>query len=443
MDQHVERAALLRQPWHDRPEQFGPERDLVGPGRMRPDRPLVEPPKRRLRECGRDPFVEAACLGNAVRAEIDMGVIAANLPVARNGGKCRFGHGHLLQARIDVVDATRAAASGHGLDRRATVADDCNRSWRAPSQAAANEMAEDRGLKRMGISVAPQRASGGGFLVRGDTYPHRETLQALGGRWDRAAHAWIFEGGEDPSPRLAEALEPFAGSQPGERPHYRGHRQRLRERALQGGFDALPDYELLELILFGSIRRADTKPLAKALLERFGTLGAVLAAPEEELYGFELVNQQTVTGFRAVRELAARMAREEVIDRPLLNSIDKVVDYCRAKMAYSDVEEFRVLYLDQRNALIHDELQQRGTVNEVAAYPRQIMRRALNLGAVGLVLCHNHPSGNLKPSPQDIEITREIFHAAEAVGITLHDHLIVGAGGHTSLRDLRKIPRAG
>ena len=304
-------------------------------------------------------------------------------------------------------------------------------------------MAEEQGLKRMGISVAPQRASGGGFLVRGDTYPHREKLQALGGRWDRAAHAWIFEGGDDPSPRLAEALEPFVGSQPVERPHYWGHRQRLRERALQSGLDALPDYELLELILFGGIRRADTKPLAKALLERFGTLGAVLAAPEEELYGFELVNQQTVSNFRAIRELAARMAREEVVDRPLLNSIDKVVDYCRAKMAHSEVEEFRVLYLDQRNALIHDELQQRGTVNEVAAYPRQIMRRALNLGAVGLVLCHNHPSGNLKPSPQDIEITREIFHAAEAVGITLHDHLIVGAGGHTSLRDLKKIPRSG
>jgi DNA repair protein RadC len=242
---------------------------------------------------------------------------------------------------------------------------------------------------------------------------------------------------------LAEALEPFAGSEPVERPHYWGHRQRLRERALEGGLDALPDYELLELALFGSIRRADTKPLAKALLERFGGLGAVLAAPEEELYGFELVNQQTVANFRAIRELAARLAREEVIDRPLLNSIDKVVEYCRARMAHSEVEEFRVLYLDQRNALIDDELQQRGTVNEVAAYPRQIMRRALNLGAVGLVLCHNHPSGNLKPSAQDIEITREIFHAAEAVGVTLHDHLIVGAGGYTSLRDLKKIPRTG
>ena len=155
------------------------------------------------------------------------------------------------------------------------------------------------------------------------------------------------------------------------------------------------------------------KPLAKALLERFGSLGAVLAAPAEELTRFELVNQQTIANFRAIRELAARMAREELIDQPLLNSIDKVVDYCRAKMAHSEVEEFRVLYLDQRNALIHDELQQRGTVNEVAAYPREIMRRALNLGAVGLVLCHNHPSGNLKPSARDIEITREIVHAAE------------------------------
>jgi len=303
-------------------------------------------------------------------------------------------------------------------------------------------MGEGKGLKRLGITVAPHRRGGGGFVVRGDTFPHRETLQTLGGKWDRAAHAWVFDSADDPSPRLAEALEPFASGTSEERPHYWGHRQRLRERALAGGLEALPDYELLELILFGGIRRADTKPLAKTLLDRFGSLGAVLAAPEEELYGFERVNQQTVASFRAIRELAGRMARETVIDRPLLNSIDKVVDYCRARMAHSEVEEFRVLYLDQRNTLIEDEIQQRGTVNEVAAYPRQIMRRALNLGAVGLVLCHNHPSGNLKPSAQDIEITREIFHAADAVGITLHDHLIVGATGYTSLRDLRKIPRS-
>ena len=303
-------------------------------------------------------------------------------------------------------------------------------------------MGDPRDLKRLGIIVAPHRIGAGGFIVRGDTFPHRQRLHELGGKWDRMAQAWLFEGEVDPSPKLAEALEGMDSAATVERPHYWGHRQRLRERALDGGLEALPDYELLELVLFGSIARADVKPLAKALLERFGGIGAVLAAPEEELAGFEQMNRQTVVNFRAIRELAARAAREEVVGRPLLNSIDKVVDYCRSRMAHNDIEEFRVLYLDQRNALIDDELQQSGTVNEVAAYPRQIIRRALNVGAVGLVLCHNHPSGNLKPSAQDIEITREIFRAAEAVGITLHDHLIVGPTGFQSLRELRKIPRS-
>jgi DNA repair protein RadC len=304
-------------------------------------------------------------------------------------------------------------------------------------------------LARLGITVEP--VAGGAerrYAVRGDTYPHRQALQELGGRWDKLGHVWLFDGPEDPSPRLAAAIgatAPAAGGAPdgagANRPHYWGHRQRLRERALAGGLAGLPDYELLELILFGSIARVDVKPLAKALLERFGSLGALLAAPTEELARFELVDQKTIVNLRALGELAHRLARAELLDQPLLNSIDKVAKYCRAQMAHSDVERFRVLYLDQRHALIQDETQQTGTVNEVAAYPREIVRRALNLGAVGIVLVHNHPSGNLKPSPGDIEITREIARALEGVGIALHDHLIVGRNGHVSLREMGKLPR--
>jgi len=301
-------------------------------------------------------------------------------------------------------------------------------------------------LARLGISVEPVAGGAEGrFAVRGDTYPHRQALQELGGRWDKLARLWLFDGPEDPSSRLAAAIaaevptDGAAPPEPANRPHYWGHRQRLRERAMNGGLGALPDYELLELLLFGAIARKDVKPLAKDLLARFGSLAGVLAAPAEELARFDLVDQKVIVSFRAMGELAHRMAREELLERPLLNSLDKVAKYCRAQMGHSEVEQFRVLYLDQRHALIQDETQQRGTVNEVAAYPREILRRALNLGAVGLVLVHNHPSGNLKPSPGDVEITREIQKAADSVGIALHDHLIVGRNGHVSLREMGKL----
>ena len=298
-------------------------------------------------------------------------------------------------------------------------------------------------LERIGISVEPM--PGGGterFAVKGDTYPHRQTLQELGGQWDKLARVWVFEA-ENPTARLAALLPIPAGEPPDKpnRPHYWGHRERLRKRAKEGGFGALPDYELLELLLFASIERKDVKPLAKALLERFGSLGGVLAAREEELAGFELVKLSTIVNLRAIAETAARLGREELKERPILNSIDKVAKHCRTIIGNSPIEQFRVLFLDQRHGLIADELQQTGTVNEVAAYPRQILQRALNLGAIGLVLVHNHPSGNLKPSTGDIEITREIMRAAEPLGIALHDHLIVGPGGHISLRQTGKLPR--
>lgn len=298
-------------------------------------------------------------------------------------------------------------------------------------------------LGRIGIAV--ERLPGGGlerFAVTGDTYPHRQALQDLGGQWDKLARVWVFET-ENPTERLVAALPIPAGASVAKpnRPHYWGHRERLRKRAKEGGLGALPDYELLELLLFATIERKDVKPLAKALLERFGSLGAVLAAREEELAGFDLVKFSTIVNLRAIAETAARLGREELKERTILNSIDKVAKHCRTVIGNSAIEQFRVLFLDQRHGLIADELQQTGTVNEVAAYPRQILQRALNLGAVGMVLVHNHPSGNLKPSTGDIEITREIMRAAEPLGIALHDHLIVGPGGHISLRQTGKLPR--
>jgi DNA repair protein RadC len=219
-------------------------------------------------------------------------------------------------------------------------------------------------------------------------------------------------------------------------PHYHGHRQRLRERLLNGGPGALPDYELLEFLLFAANPRGDTKPLAKALIGRFGSLADAVSADKEALLSVPGIGEAAIAQLLAVREAALRLVRAEIRDRPVLGSWQKLVDYCSARMAYSTIEEFRLLFLDRKNGLIADEAQGRGTVDHTPVYTREVVKRALELGASALILVHNHPSGDPTPSRADIDMTREVAKAAALLGVTVHDHVIVGRGRYVSLRSL-------
>jgi len=224
-------------------------------------------------------------------------------------------------------------------------------------------------------------------------------------------------------------------------PHYLGHRSRLQERLLTGGADNLPDYEILEVLLAASNPRGDTKPLAKALIDRLGgTLAAVLSADPEKLRSVRVDGRRIgVAGaamLKAVREAALRLSRSELTSGEVIGSWDKLIDYCKANIAHGTVEEFHLLFLDRKNALIKHERQQRGTIDHTPVYPREVVKRALELDAAALILVHNHPSGDPTPSKADIAVTRDIINAAKPLGVTVHDHLIIGRGRHTSLRDL-------
>ena len=218
-------------------------------------------------------------------------------------------------------------------------------------------------------------------------------------------------------------------------PHHVGHRARVRERVLKAGIESLPDYELLELLLFYSIERVDTKPLAKRLLERFGTLGDVFAAEAGQLREFG-IDQRTLIHFRALRESGRRLAERKVRDMPVLTNWQQLIDYCHAALAHEKTEQFRILFLDRKNVLIADEVQQRGTIDHTPVYPREVVKRALALNAAALILVHNHPSGDPKPSRDDIEMTRDIRTASQTLGISIHDHLVIGRKGHASFRSL-------
>jgi DNA repair protein RadC len=222
-------------------------------------------------------------------------------------------------------------------------------------------------------------------------------------------------------------------------PHFYGHRQRLRQRLIAGGPDNLPDYELLEVLLFAGNPRGDVKPLAKALIDQFGSFAEVLSADCDDLLAFPGLGEAGVAALKAVREAALRLMRAELSDRPLLGSWDRLIDYCTANIAYGQVEEFHLLFLDRKNVLIRHERQQRGTVDHTPVYPREVVKRALELSATAVILVHNHPSGDPTPSRADIEMTRQIVEVAKPLGIFVHDHIIVGKEGHASLKGLKLI----
>jgi DNA repair protein RadC len=226
---------------------------------------------------------------------------------------------------------------------------------------------------------------------------------------------------------------------PSEKPHYHGHRERLRERFRSAGADALADYELLEMILFSAKPQGDTKPAAKALLERFGSLAEVIHAPELLLREVDGIGEASVHLLKLIAASAERIAKGEIKRSVALSSWNDVIDYCRTSMAFADKEQFRLLFLDKRNQLIADEVQQTGTVDHTPVYPREVIKRALELSATALILVHNHPSGDPTPSQADIQMTKAIINIATPLGIAVHDHIIVGKSGHASLKGMKLI----
>jgi DNA repair protein RadC len=212
-------------------------------------------------------------------------------------------------------------------------------------------------------------------------------------------------------------------------PHYHGHRERLRARFRDAGMDALSDYEMLELLLFRALPRRDVKPLAKELILKFGSFAETISAPERRLAEVKGLGDAA----------ASRLAKGAVQKRPVLSSWSAVLDYCRTTMAFAEKEQLRVLFLDKRNQLIADEVQQTGTVDHTPVYPREVVKRALELSATAIIIVHNHPSGDPTPSHADIQMTQSIIDIAKPLGISVHDHIIVGKEGHASFKGLKLI----
>ena len=213
-----------------------------------------------------------------------------------------------------------------------------------------------------------------------------------------------------------------------------GHRSRLRERFLKAGAEALADHELIELLLFGALPRIDTKPLAKQIIDRFGSYEEALAAPAERLRAMKGMSDGAVALLKAVEAAAIRLARKQVHRKPVLSSWSALLDYCKTAIARAPVEQFRLLLLDRKNRLIEDAVMAEGTVDHTPVYPREIVKRALELNASALILVHNHPSGDPTPSDADLSMTRQVQDACEALGLTLHDHLIIGKSRELSFR---------
>jgi len=231
------------------------------------------------------------------------------------------------------------------------------------------------------------------------------------------------------------------GAAPGfaEAPHFHGHRERLRQRFRSAGAEALSDYELLELVLFRALPRRDVKPLAKTLIGKFGSFAETVHAAEARLREVPGLGEAAITEIKLIAASASRVARGKLKQRTVLSSWAQVIEYCRAAMAFAEKEQFRILFLDKKNQLIADEVQQVGTVDHTPVYPREVLKRALELSATALVLVHNHPSGDPTPSGADVQMTKAIIDIAGPLGISVHDHIIVGRSGHASMKGLRLI----
>jgi len=221
----------------------------------------------------------------------------------------------------------------------------------------------------------------------------------------------------------------------GDKPHYLQHRKRLRERFMTAGASALPDYEMLELLLFQANPRGDVKPLAKQLLEHFGSFADVISADEQRLREFS-DSDSLVRVLKIVHAAALRLMQGKVLGQQVLSSWSSLLDYCHAAMAYSKKEQFRILFVDNKNVLIRDEVQQHGTVNHTPVYPREVMKRAMELSAAAIILVHNHPSGDPTPSRQDIDLTKQIVEAGRPLNVAVHDHVVIGRGKTVSFRQL-------
>lgn len=307
-------------------------------------------------------------------------------------------------------------------------------------------------LGRAGITVEP--AGGGAVTLRGATFAVKDAIKRAGGQWDKARQRWTLPAadrldaiaaalaqGDGPAQGLAEAQAAWDGH--GTKP-YHGHRERLRQRCLEAGPEALPDYELLELLLFFSVWRRDTKPLARALLAEAGSLAGVLALSREGLARMALLDGGMIEGddrafttvlLQVVREFLRRAQQVEIKGGRAIDSPEALAAYLRIAIANEPVEHARALYLDAQNALLRDELTSRGSVDSVPFYPREIVKRAVMLGAVAVIVAHNHPSGDPEPSDADLALTRDLKTALAAVGIALFDHVVVGRSGTCSFRE--------
>jgi DNA repair protein RadC len=329
-----------------------------------------------------------------------------------------------------------------------------------------------RGMAREGVAAALREAGlilvadgvEGAFVVEGDTFRHRELIKRQGGRWSGTRRRWLFAFDQAGMPLPFAAPETIqwglaedsAGTFQGwGSKHYHGHRERLRRRFLDGGAAAVADYELLELLLFFAIYRRDTKPIAKEMLRAFGNLGAVLAAeparfaecmgeiaadasPElRQTRDDDLLFTQVL--LKAINDLFQRVLKEQIKDRPMIGSEPALLDYLQLAMQHEAAEHFRILFLDRKNILIRDEVQSRGTVDHTPLYPREVVKRALELAASAIVMVHNHPSGDPTPSQADIEMTRRVIAALSQVKIAVHDHIVVGKSRHTSFKNERLI----